>query len=423
LFAGFLSLHAVPVLLSGSFSFKTEVKMRRFRTILFLLLIVVIGGAVVLMFMQRFLTPEETPEVASNEPAPTPVVQTVDVAVVTQRVQRGQVLDESVLGLVPYQRDLVIEGWYTNIGAVSGQRARVDLEPGYVLHQSMLSESSGELSSTGSDAALMIPRGMVAVSIPISRLSSISYAPQRGDHVNVIVTMLLMQLDEEFQTQLPNLSAAVIPPGNTLMAGPFDPQAESVNGTIQTNELLQVANTQSLPGSGPIGRAVFDAGLEQTFYVVPSEAQRPRLVSQTLLQDAIVLQVGTFVAAEAQQPAAQSQAQLASAETETAQSGNQQADQNSVPNTPKPPDVITLVVTPQDAVTLNYLMFSGAELTLALRGVGDDSRVQTEAATLQFLLENYSIPVPVKLPYGMEPRVDELNSPVLINDALPEPAP
>jgi pilus assembly protein CpaB len=90
---------------------------------------------------------------------------------------------------------------------------------------------------------------------------------------------------------------------------------------------------------------------------------------------------------------------------------------------PKRPDVITLVVTPQDAVTLNYLIYAGAQLTLALRPAGDDSRVQTEAATLDFLLKNYQIPVPAPLPYGFEPRVDDLTPPELPNDVVPTPQP
>ena len=71
---------------------------------------------------------------------------------------------------------------------------------------------------------------------------------------------------------------------------------------------------------------------------------------------------------------------------------------------------------PQDAVTLNYLVYAGSQLTLVLRPSGDDTRVQTEATTLDFLLTQYNIPVPVKLPYGMEPRVDDLLPPVLPND-------
>ncbi|HQP09275.1 MAG TPA: hypothetical protein PLY85_09660, partial [Anaerolineaceae bacterium] len=69
----------------------------------------------------------------------------------------------------------------------------------------------------------------------------------------------------------------------------------------------------------------------------------------------------------------------------------------------------------QDAVTLNYLMLSGAQLNLALRGAGDDQRIPTEAVTLQFLMEQYGIPYPAKLPYGIQPRVDEMIYPSLEN--------
>ena len=59
------------------------------------------------------------------------------------------------------------------------------------------------------------------------------------------------------------------------------------------------------------------------------------------------------------------------------------------------------------------MLYGGAELTLTLRGANDTSRVETEAATLQFLLSQYAIPVPAKLPYGPEPRIDALESPIL----------
>jgi pilus assembly protein CpaB len=74
-------------------------------------------------------------------------------------------------------------------------------------------------------------------------------------------------------------------------------------------------------------------------------------------------------------------------------------------------------------VTLNYIIYTGAQLTLALRPSGDDTQVQIEAATLDFLLKQYNIPVPARLPYGVEPRVDDLNAPNLPNDALPTPEP
>jgi Flp pilus assembly protein CpaB len=309
----------------------------------------------------------------------------VEVVIVTQRVNRGQRLDESVLGLVPYRQADFREDMYTNISQPIGQRAKVDLEPGFILSRNMLAASATELSATGSDAALLIPPGKVAVSVPIDRISSVSYAPQRGDHVNVIVTLLFLEVDQEFQSRLPNLSAQVLGPRVT---------------EEETNLAAQAVGGE---GNPPIGRGVVDPVLEQTFYALPSESQRPRLVSQTLLQDVVVLQVGEFPRVE-RHPVTTTpvdptvpEAQPVPAQGETA------------PTTPPPPTEMTLIVSPQDAITLNYLLFNhGARLTFALRGADDASIVQTEAVTLQFLLDQYNIPIPVKLPYAIEPRVDTL---------------
>ena len=70
------------------------------------------------------------------------------------------------------------------------------------------------------------------------------------------------------------------------------------------------------------------------------------------------------------------------------------------------PDTVTLVVTPQDAVTLNYLILAGGRLNLVMRSAGDAQRIATEPVTLQFILDQYNIPNPAKLPYGLEPRLD-----------------
>jgi pilus assembly protein CpaB len=85
--------------------------------------------------------------------------------------------------------------------------------------------------------------------------------------------------------------------------------------------------------------------------------------------------------------------------------------------------VITLIVSPQDAVTLNYLIYSGAQLTLALRNPNDAQADGTEAVTLSYLLDQYNIPIPVKLPYGSQPAVTALVPPVLSNDSTATPEP
>jgi hypothetical protein len=367
--------------------------MRRGRIFIFLALILILILVAVFVFMQNPGILGGAPEVvAQDTPVPTPVL-TCDVVIATQSVARGQTLSEAVLGLVPYDCPNVQPGMMFNIFDAAGQRTRINLEPGRVLEQDMLFSAT---DMGGSDAALMIEPGMVAVSVPIDRMSSISYAPQRGDRVNVIVTLLFVELDTDFQSRLPNLSAQVL-------------------GPIQ-NEETNILSSQVVGGEGIpyIGRGVLDPVLDSTFYALPSETQRPRLVSQTLIQDVLVLQTGLFPQpVEETAPAVQPTPVPADVPPPAAP----EADTTTV--SVVYPGEITLVVTPQDAITLIYLLNNefGAHLTMALCGAEDRSTAQTEAVTLQFLLDQYNIPIPVKLPYGVEPRVDGLG------EYEPPPAP
>ena len=78
-------------------------------------------------------------------------------------------------------------------------------------------------------------------------------------------------------------------------------------------------------------------------------------------------------------------------------------------STPLPPDIITLVVSPQDSLVLNYVNRivekypSAVVVTLALRSAGDTSRVDTESVTLQYMFQKFNIALPAKLNYGVGP--------------------
>jgi pilus assembly protein CpaB len=121
-----------------------------------------------------------------------------------------------------------------------------------------------------------------------------------------------------------------------------------------------------------------------------------------LLQDVVVMKVGNFPldpnAGLAVQPAPPGQEQQA----------------------PAAPDIVTLLVTPQDSITLNYLMLTDAEIRLTLRNPSDQARQATEAATLQFLLSQYNIPVPAKLPYSLEPYTVSLGNLKLSDELVTE---
>ena len=353
---------------------------RVFIYLLFLLLLIVVAGAVVYM---QFILPSQRQ--AEATPVPTPVVNTVTVVVTAQRVEAADQIIPDMLREVEIPEEQLVETMFTSIADVQGRFARVDLDAGTFLTHGLVVDTVDQVAS-----AVVIPRGMVAVSIPISRLSSVSYAPRAGDHVNVIVSLLFVDLDTDFQTILPNATGAVIGPSPATEDSPPTLTASLVGGDARQ------------------GRAEIDPVLGQTIYVNASEDQRPRLVAQTLLQDAVVLRMGNF-------PLVTERVATSTPDPDAPQTDQAQT---AAPE-PVIPEVVTLIVSPQDAVTLNYLVYSGAQLTLALRSAEDDSRFDTEAVTLQFLLDQYRIPIPVKLPYGSHPRIDTL----VPGGAAPEVAP
>jgi pilus assembly protein CpaB len=195
--------------------------------------------------------------------------------------------------------------------------------------------------------------------------------------------MQFVDVDPAFQTKLPNFTSVLTGTGFVQNALP----TLSVLATTGENASRQ-------------GRVELDPTLQQPFYVVPSEDQRPRLVCQMILQDVVVMKLGNFTL---QAPVA--------------------TDPNSTPSAAQvqqqsSPDIITLMVNPQDSISLNYFVYSGAVLSMSLRNPNDTSRFDAQSTTLTSLLTQYNISLPSKLPYAMQPRIDVLIPPLLPNDVV-----
>jgi Flp pilus assembly protein CpaB len=337
------------------------------RILLFLVVVIVILIAVTVLVLGRVGNPFATP--------PTPTPPLVSIVIVGQPINRDDQIKKESLSTLQIPQTNVTEKMITNQDAVVDKYALFPLAQGLPLTTDMISDRPG-MNQPGSEAARIISPGLVAISIPISRLSSLVYGIRDGDRINVIATTLFVDLDATFQSSLPNFTAKVTGVG-------FVPDT--------LPELAATITSGGAP-SGQ-GRAELDPTLNQALYLVPSEVQRPRLVSQMILQDIQVLHVGNFT--------------LPGQEPQKAVEG--QPAPTAAP--PQIPDSITLIVSPQDAVALTYLMHTGTQFTLTLRAPDDTTRVETEAATLQYLLSQYAIPVPAKLPYGMEPRNTTLTEP------------
>ncbi|NPA06797.1 MAG: Flp pilus assembly protein CpaB [Chloroflexi bacterium] len=383
--------------------------MRRIgRLLLFFALFLLLGVLCVTGFMwwqgqQAPKAPAGGEAGAPAAPAAQPAVPTVDVVVAGQPIRRGQRITEDMLQTVPFPADRVLESYILDPQEAVGKIALRDLPQGILITQGDLVESAADLlGKAGSMLSAQIPPGYVAITIPISRLTSVAYAIQPGDQVGILATLAFVDIDEEFQTILPNLSGNVV--SNAVVIG-----GEGGSANLVTGEGV-VTNVQQTVGgaNSPVGR------LEQTedftFYVLPSERQRPRFVTQMIIPSAWVLFVGDAPVAgqigaggEAATPAEEA----APPPEQTGQPANQQ--QGQVP--PPRPQVATLMVKPQDAVTIKYLLDRKVILTLVLRGPDDQADITTDAVTLRYLLDNYNLVIPAKVPYDLAPRVDEVQWP------------
>ena len=373
--------------------------MRRGRVFLYLSLILILLVAGGYLLYTNFLKPSTGPTDATAEVV---IPDRVDIVVITQKAPRGTVLDETVLGLIPLPRDLVIAGMFTDLAQVVGRQAKFDLDSGIPLTVNMLVDTAAQLSDAGSVASLSIPEGMVAKSIPINRLASVSYALRPGDRIVVIASMQFIDMDPEFQTKLPNQTAVLV--GATIgLGGETDGPSGIAGYAVLSDSYTVAGRVDSLDGGEQIG---------EQLYLIPSEEnQRPRLAAQIIIPSATVLHVGDFSFEE----------EGVDLTVDVPNPAEPPVDGEAAPAPEEsPPDNITLIVTPQEAVNLTYLIDSGVKISLALRSAGDSTVIDTETATMQYFLEDYSIPLPGKLPYGLAPRVDEVES---ADEVIAEPTP
>lgn len=343
--------------------------MRGGRILVVIGVIVLLGAALVggyALVLRPRTQPKPTPPPTAEEGGPVVHVpqpeetgrQTIVVA--AQNIPRGTRIteDNNAVTTAAWPEDAVPPGALADLQRAYGRIARVDIVLGMPVTDGMLTDRAGDLVSLGSDAALMVPPGRVAYALPVARWSSVAWAIEPGDHVDVLVSLLIVDIDEEFQTILPNTATT------------RDEEGVKDTGIIGRIEVLangQVAN------------------------IHPTEPQqRPRLVTQLTVQDAIVLRVGDWGEEEAAAPSP--------AEEEPT---GEEEEEATPPPPPPPIKSLTVAVTPQDAAVLKYAEETGASMDLVLRSAADAGKaLVTEQVTLDYVFARFAMEVPPKLPYG-----------------------
>jgi len=335
----------------------------------------------------------------------TPVAPDVGyILIASQDIPRGAEILEDALVVAPFPADSIVETMLHDKNQATGFHARMDIDRGLPITENMITREPGDVLGSGSEASIAIPRGMTAIAIPISRLSSVAYAIRPGDSVDVLATFMIVDLDRDFQTREPNDTLIMLgTQGENLTAFVCNDLEQTDRGPVCSN-----------PVPPPFGKLVTEEVSQQPLYAKPVEPQRPRVVSQRLIDYATVLHVGTFTLEAEEEAAAAAPVAAQASGAPPAQNAQGQAVVTIVR-----PDIVTLIVTPQEALALNWAMKTGVDLVLTLRAPGDTSADVTTSVTLQYLFDTYVITVPAKQPYGLEPRLDDLIVPVLPNDPAP----
>ena len=346
-----------------------------------ILVLVVIGGAALLLTSGLLSRPAATPTPEPEDGNGEVVIGVPEgmqrIVVAAQNIPRGIRITEenNAVLLMDWPANAIPEGALLSLESAYGRIARTDIARNTPVLESMLTDTAGDMAALGSEAALLLPSGRVAYAMPVARWSSVAWAMQPGDRVDVLISLLIVDLDVDFQTEIPNVM-------ELRLTGP---EGEEIVITMDLGRM------ESLPDGTLI-------------MAMPSEdAQRPRLITQLVVQDAIVLRVGDWKEPEEPPPppppSEEAQGEEGAAQTERVTEKITAGFRSA-----------TLGVTPQDAVVLKYLEELGASIDLVLRSAGDaGNNHSTEAVTLDYIFERYTMELPPKLPYGSTPPIGRLH--------------
>jgi Flp pilus assembly protein CpaB len=332
---------------------------------------------------------------ATQAPTPTPI-PLVEIVYALQNLPRGYRFPasieemENIVGYTPWPEAALpfnaIRRDQGGLELLINQIARTDISREQPILSNLLVEDLLSIAAVGSDAAAILPSDRVAVSMPMDRITSVAYAVQDGDRVDIILSMLFIDVDDTFQSITPNniTLITVSPENGTSFAGPF---AGRIDNT----------------GLGPA-------------VIGPQERQRPRLATQRTIQDALVVHVGEFPLDGRFIGELPTPTPVPVTEEAADGGGNQTTPVPTITPVP-PPNIITLGVTPQEAVAIVWAIDSRLPITLALRSVSDRSITSTSPVSLDYMLSQYNVSVPARRDYALEPAIRSIRQ-LLVGDIV-----
>jgi Flp pilus assembly protein CpaB len=227
---------------------------------------------------------------SSNKPAQPIAVPTVPttekVVVAVQPIGEGTKVSPQTVELREVDVSEVPVGALRNVNQALGKIARVPIYQAQVVEESMLA-SEAQILAEGASGSTLIPKGKVAIALPIDKLSSAAYAIQPGDFVDVLITMNFVDVDEQSQTKLPLTLAGANCPGCV----PANPQIPRVTTQllVQDAQILKVGLWSSVEVSRTASPAVEGAQPQGQATPAAPPALPDLLTVMVNQQDALVI--------------------------------------------------------------------------------------------------------------------------------------
>ncbi len=355
-----------------------------------IVLAIVAGGAYIYLQMLR---PDGQPDLeAAATPVPEPV-DMIEIVVAIQNIPRGMQIsaEDNAIALQEWPRENLPYEYYTDIEEVDGRFARMEIPRGWPVTPDVVGRPGGMLSVSGSAAALFEPEDRVAYAVPFDVQGAVGWAIEPGDRVDVLAALKIKPVYTDF------LEAGV-KQFTYLLSG----------------EEGEVAQTS------PFGEfELLPNGRWAAIYPLDTQTSaEPALLVQMTVQDAVVWHVGKWTEEEAATP---------TDEPAAAGEGGALTEAPAPAAAPTPTvleedkqeiELVTLLVTREDALVLKYLHEMGADLDLALRPANFTGTVlQTQPIWFRYILDKYQLP---------DTMPDDPVGPVSIRpplEALPEPTP
>jgi Flp pilus assembly protein CpaB len=352
-------------------------------------------------------TPADTPDGEGADepllPPPTATPGLENVVVARVNIPVGTIFTDDLLEVQRWPRtNIALQGGYTftDTTRLVGRIAKVDVSRGQSILSPMLALNPTDIASFGSDLALYVPFGQVAVAFPVDRFNGVALAMRPGDSVDLLMTLRIVDIDPQFGTILPNQIARVIQ--SALLNGERFLFPPVTNGRLEfIPEINQVAaiypSTIFLEGQD------FTEGLPI-----------PKRVTQLTIQQTNVLYVGTW-----NDPRELEQQQI-DAQAAAAAAAQAEDDGSAVPTpTPIPsrlepsPDVVILSMSSQDALALNWAMIRGVTINLVLRSPGDQTVFVTTSVSLPQILDQGGLAIPEQSNFDLHPSMEDVPFPIL----------